>query len=363
MGRKSFYPEIAASAAAFSREGGKGTKMLFSRSLRKLLSRFSPVLWENDQKLGKIRGAISSLEEELEEFENLVFSENGESEEEIKTLCGSLVKQAVKLEAEGTGEPVPIARIRRAAYWSRLAPLGKHKCIIIENAEYMHEGAKNSLLKILEEPPPRVTILLTSSQPRGLLPTMLSRLRVYHFTQRSPQEEAEVLRRIFRKNDDNSGGIGAYLESFLPVSGETFYPLGAYFAASVAAASVRVLQRKNRPLSRALVDLGKFAAPIADKGGFGRPQGDLKTSIGVVLKTADNFEIPGLLAQYYKSILKVLSAWLRNGEGYPEKTRYADLWKEKLSKAFSASDLYNIKALMVFEGLGEELKNAMAGEQ
>jgi DNA polymerase-3 subunit gamma/tau len=365
LGRRRFYPEIAASQAAFLREGGTGTRMLFIRSLRKLLIRFSPIVWEDDPKLGKIKAYIGDLEEELAEFEaGAEQADPGPSA--LEKLCGSLAAKAAKLETEGAGELIPIARIRRAAYWSRLAPLGKHKCVIIENAEHMQEGAKNSLLKILEEPPPRVSIILTSSQPKGLLPTMLSRLRPYRFVQRSPQEEAEVLRRIFRMPAEYGGlegGIEAYLESFLPISGEVLFALGAYFTATVSAVSARILQKNRRSVPDALLDLGKYAGPLAERGGFARYGPDLKTGIAEVLKKTDNFEIPGLLAQFYRGICRLFSSWLRDGKGYPEKTRYAEIWKEEIGRAFTAADLYNITTVMVFERLGENLKNAMMGKK
>ena len=46
---------------------------------------------------------------------------------------------------------------------------------LILAAERMHPAGANSLLKILEEPPPRVVFLLVSAAPERLLPTVLSR--------------------------------------------------------------------------------------------------------------------------------------------------------------------------------------------
>jgi len=46
---------------------------------------------------------------------------------------------------------------------------------IIDEAEYLSTEAANSLLKILEEPPPRVTWLLLASEAKRLLPTIISR--------------------------------------------------------------------------------------------------------------------------------------------------------------------------------------------
>ncbi|MDR1352686.1 MAG: DNA polymerase III, partial [Treponema sp.] len=194
MGQKPFSAEISACAEAFRREPETaGVKHLFIRSLRKLLGRFSPVLWEDDPKLGKIAGLLAGLEEDLETFER----QAGDAGKILETL----VKNSMKLESEGMGEFIPIGQIRRAAYWSRLAPAGKRKCVIIENADRMQEGAKNSLLKILEEPPERVTLILTCSRPGTLLPTIRSRLRSYRFARRSAEEEIDVIRRIFRDRD------------------------------------------------------------------------------------------------------------------------------------------------------------------
>jgi replication-associated recombination protein RarA len=46
---------------------------------------------------------------------------------------------------------------------------------IIEDAELMGIEAQNALLKILEEPPADSVLMLTSSRPQGLLPTIRSR--------------------------------------------------------------------------------------------------------------------------------------------------------------------------------------------
>lgn len=52
---------------------------------------------------------------------------------------------------------------------------GGWRIVLIEPAEAMNTAAANALLKTLEEPPPRVMLMLVSHQPRRLLPTVLSR--------------------------------------------------------------------------------------------------------------------------------------------------------------------------------------------
>jgi len=52
---------------------------------------------------------------------------------------------------------------------------GKHRVFIIDNVERLSHEAANSLLKTLEEPLPRVLIILLCSREGTLLPTILSR--------------------------------------------------------------------------------------------------------------------------------------------------------------------------------------------
>jgi len=386
LGRRRFFAEIAASSDTFLRNtDNTGSRMLFLRSVRKLLARFNGVLWEDDPKLGKLKDQIGVLEEELEDVETISVKAASagtailvdevataalsakETKSQLEKKCESIIKKAAKLETDGLGELIPIAQIRRAAYWSRLAPLGKHKCVIIENAENMQEGAKNSLLKILEEPPPHFSIILTSSRPKSLLPTMLSRLREYRFVKRKPEEEAQVLNRIFRESYGDS--IESYLASFLPVKSHTLFPLGAFFAASVAAEAVRERRARGQEPTGLLTRFGKFAAQIAEEGDMGRPAINAKSAIEKVLGTAEGFEIPGLFLQFLQQCSAFISAWLRCGEGAGtadntsiagiEKTLCADLWRKELNRSKVESDSFNITPIMALERLFESLKTGM----
>ncbi|TDU67254.1 DNA polymerase-3 subunit delta' [Prosthecobacter fusiformis] len=53
---------------------------------------------------------------------------------------------------------------------------GGYKLGVIVDAERMNEQAQNAFLKTLEEPPPRTLLLLLTSQPGQLLPTIRSRV-------------------------------------------------------------------------------------------------------------------------------------------------------------------------------------------
>jgi DNA polymerase-3 subunit delta' len=63
---------------------------------------------------------------------------------------------------------------------------------IIHEAEQMWPHSSNALLKTLEEPLPNTYFILLSSQPKALLPTILSRCRVVSFSS-VPVEEVTAL--------------------------------------------------------------------------------------------------------------------------------------------------------------------------
>ena len=75
-------------------------------------------------------------------------------------------------------------------------PQGKRMCCIIRSVERLHITAANALLKILEEPPPHVLFCFTTESP-GLLPsTVISRMRVIHFSPVQSEELEPLLKGI-----------------------------------------------------------------------------------------------------------------------------------------------------------------------
>ncbi|HEX3868532.1 MAG TPA: hypothetical protein VHV78_17335 [Gemmatimonadaceae bacterium] len=95
---------------------------------------------------------------------------------------------AARLESGGVYEPaggdeaIYVATVRAIVHDAALAPaMGRRKVFVIGDAERMvaQEGsdqAANAFLKLLEEPPANTSVILTSSEPGALLPTIRSRL-------------------------------------------------------------------------------------------------------------------------------------------------------------------------------------------
>jgi DNA polymerase-3 subunit gamma/tau len=341
--------------------------------VRKLLLRFSPVLWEDDPKASKISPLVNSLEEELDEVSSFeAANEVGDDKEVPVKLIEGIKKDAVKLEAEGMGETIPIAQLRRAAFWCRLAPSGREKLLVIENADRMQEEGRNSLLKLLEEPSARLRIVLTSVRPGSLLQTILSRVRPYRFNARGEAVEADVIKRVFRDKESGSReqgvgssatpGIASYLDSFLPVSADTLEALASYFAASVAHKAAILAKRSHRTLSDELVLLGKYSAPKAEAAGLGRPKDDSAPVVAVILEKADKFELRSLFSRFLYYLLENVSLSQRTdaAPSFIPSITYHEIWAKSCNWAESAVGTYNLRPAQVLEKLFTDLSRGMA---
>lgn len=75
-----------------------------------------------------------------------------------------------------------IGQIRAVQNEFRLRPMeGGRRAAIIADAEWLNQEAQNSLLRLLEEPPPATSIVLVTAQPAGLLATVRSRCQRVRF--------------------------------------------------------------------------------------------------------------------------------------------------------------------------------------
>ena len=382
LGSRPFSAEIAASTGALLREsavsretGNSSSRILFIRSIRKLLSRFNPLLWEDDPKGGKIAPLVNSLEEDLDELDALSSPERSI----LEKLTEGMLKTAIKLESEGLGETIPIAQIRRAAWWSRLAPLGRGKLLIIENSDRMQEEGRNSLLKLLEEPPGRVHIVLTTTIPGSLLPTMLSRLRPYRFSSRGAAVEGDVIRRVFRDHDyleknaehsaagqgpekpEKNNRLSEYLDSFLPVSGDTLEILAAYFAASVAYRAALLSRKQGRPIPEEVVLLGKATAPRVEAAGLGRPGQSSGAVIALILEKAGGFEIRSLFSRFLYHLLEQVSLGLKQApSSFLPSLAYNEIWKKSSLWAQTSVGVYKLRPAQAMEKIFTDLSRGMS---
>lgn len=211
-------------------------RYLYVRAVRKLTLRFKEVLWEGDDKLSKFSPLLQSIDECLEELNPL--KKLPEDEGELVKLLESIQKDAEKLESSYLYDSLPVAHVRRISTWAHLTSTALIKVVIIENADRMQESARNALLKTLEEPPAGTLFILLTQNRSAILPTILSRVRTYTFSSRTPDQEKEVIRRVFHNSGQYSNrsdsSINAFLQSFLDADLDTVKKCAFDFFESVA---------------------------------------------------------------------------------------------------------------------------------
>jgi DNA polymerase-3 subunit gamma/tau len=303
-----------ASADALRRAPGAATGFLFVRAVRKLLRRFDPVLWEGDS------AASRRYLPEAAEISALLDDLGDEPEEAV---IGDICTRSLKLtDAFQTGN-IPIDQVRRATAWAHHVPHGRARVLILENAEGMLESSRNALLKLLEEPPSAVYVVLTTGRKGAIIQTIQSRLRPYRFRDRSPEEQKEVLDRVFREGSTEYATLRDYFLAWRDLN-----PHGL------------------RTLAHRFLDL------LAERDHSGA---DLATLLSEVFETGKASEA---LAVFAEELLLDLHARLLAEElALPVLERWAALINEDILYA----RLYNPNPSMVLESLFHRMREATSG--
>lgn len=91
-----------------------------------------------------------------------------------------------------------IEDVKELCYKAYLAPLGKRKVYIIDECHQLTEPAWNGMLKLLEEPPPHLVIILCTTQFQKIPDTIISRCQLYPFTKLKPDQMKMKLESICR---------------------------------------------------------------------------------------------------------------------------------------------------------------------
>ena len=88
-----------------------------------------------------------------------------------------------KDETFGDGGEIKISQVRDVQnFLSYKSYYGSFKIVVVDDAEKMNQEAQSCFLKTLEEPKGRTLIIMISSKPDLLLPTIISRCQMVKFT-------------------------------------------------------------------------------------------------------------------------------------------------------------------------------------
>ncbi|WP_407400910.1 DNA polymerase III [Treponema sp.] len=216
----------------------EASRYLFIRAVRKLTARFSPVLWEGEDKLAKFAPLLESINDNLELISpGKVLPDDSE----LRKIVDAISSDCTKLESTYLYDSLPVSQIRNFSSWAHLTSSSSSKgkkVVIIENADRMLDGSKNALLKILEEPPRDTMFILTTTQKGAMLPTILSRLRTYGFVERTVEQQQELIQRVFHTTASLNGepceSINDFLQTYLPVAPDTVFSFAESFFNKIA---------------------------------------------------------------------------------------------------------------------------------
>ena len=199
-----FRPEIRAAYELFTRQRTDFSRCFFIRTVRRVLLQYhssiasfhkesagvrKSELLEGDGTVFSAASAIDGILLEIEKSSG--FDENTAAlADSVMQLLTDQVLSVGKKTAGAT-----IDEIRAIQDW--LQEGTEEKAVIFENAEDYTEGAKNSLLKLLEEPPAHSHLILVSSRPGRLLETILSRVRKFTFPELTASAVSAFILRYF----------------------------------------------------------------------------------------------------------------------------------------------------------------------
>lgn len=237
--------EIKAARNTFLFENANNTKhleaarYLYIRAVRKLTIRFSPVLWDGDDKISKFSPLLEEIDDCLEQLEPGRTVPDGD---ELGKILDDIEKSALKLEDSFLYDALPVSQIRNLSSWAHLAGAGGKRVIIIENADCMADSARNALLKILEEPPEDTQFILTTKRRGAMLQTILSRVRTYSFFERTIEQQQEVIDRVFHYSPlpgcKKPQSIDEFLQTYLPVKPQIIKQYASLFFSRIAEGKV-----------------------------------------------------------------------------------------------------------------------------
>jgi len=122
----------------------------------------------------------------------------GECESCRRIWLGAANLDVVEIDAASNRGVDDARELRERAMYAASGPT-RHKVYIIDEAHMLTREAWNALLKILEEPPPRVIFVFATTEPQKIANTaapVLSRVQRFDFRRISPQRIAERLRQV-----------------------------------------------------------------------------------------------------------------------------------------------------------------------
>jgi DNA polymerase-3 subunit gamma/tau len=201
--------ELAAMKDLLARKKDAKSRDAFIRTLRKVIGSYNNAFFEAATQAKKQDfTAAHEIDQMLTEMEDLDISSRLA---EVLKLSEKSLKRIEKLN-KGISKPLPVRHIRMIGTHLRNRGAEHNRIVILEGVDLMNEAAANSLLKILEQPPERCYFILIATSQHSVLPTILSRVRPYHFRDRESFDQQQVIGHIFQDTAGQYPDLDSYFQ-------------------------------------------------------------------------------------------------------------------------------------------------------
>lgn len=195
----------AALADARQRSDESSWRFLFQTVHLLLLGYHEALANELDRRMKQLFDAAAHVHEVLMELE----SADTKTTKDLERLARALKPL---LTVPQRTQAVTIDQIRTIQGWTSLTSVDNlPRFVVLQGMEYSADGARNSLLKFLEDPPSNTYVLLISEHPARLLPTILSRLRRYYVPPLSQEAKNTLLAKAFSADQDAYHSFESYI--------------------------------------------------------------------------------------------------------------------------------------------------------
>lgn len=110
------------------------------------------------------------------------------------------LRREMKPDSKSVPTEIRVEQIRKAlSFFGSTAGSGGWRVAIIDSMDELNRSGANALLKLVEEPPPKSLILMITSTPGRLLPTIRSRCRVLRF---NPLSDDMLIKALLQAKPD-----------------------------------------------------------------------------------------------------------------------------------------------------------------
>ncbi len=190
---------VRAAVSIFSRDRSEASRLFLLETMRLVNMQYNALLAPS------MNSSTSSLFQKasaVDEFLCSIEDPREITDSDVKALESLKITGDERYLYNGKKNPsaASIDQLRLVKEW--MSSGSGEKVVIIEDIESATEGAKNSILKMLEEPEDHFTIILLSSQSQRIMETILSRVRKFNFPPLTEERISSLLKSRFNHWED-----------------------------------------------------------------------------------------------------------------------------------------------------------------